>query len=154
MPRHETAQRRMTPSMEQLAYLACASRHSHIWIRGRGLPLLESQLVVSRRSKTHRPEEDPVPCFYFDIREGTKLTVDDEGLEFVSLDAAESGAISAAADIWRNLLRGSDPRAVTVEVRNEHGQWVLTVSVAMESHRVEPQPVPPCACKNTPHNFA
>ncbi|MFD0466069.1 DUF6894 family protein [Microvirga aerilata] len=104
--------------------------------------------------QNHQPEEDPVPCFYFDVREGTKLTVDDEGLEFDSLDAAESGAISAAADIWRDLLRGSDPRAVTVEVRNEHGQWVLTVSVAMESHRVEPQPVPPCACKNAPHNFA
>ena len=53
-----------------------------------------------------------MPCFYFDIREGTKLTVDNEGLEFVSLDAAESGAISAAADIWRDLLRGSDPRAM------------------------------------------
>ncbi|MFD0465766.1 DUF6894 family protein [Microvirga aerilata] len=56
--------------------------------------------------QNHQPEEDPVPCFYFDVREGTKLTVDDEGLEFDSLDAAEDGAISAAADIWRDLLRG------------------------------------------------
>ena len=95
-----------------------------------------------------------MPRFYFDVREGTKFTVDNEGREFDSLDAAGDEAASAATDIWPDLLPRSDPRAVTVEVRNEHGQWVLTVMVSMEIHRVEPQPQPPHACSHAPHNFA
>ena len=95
-----------------------------------------------------------MPRFYFDLREGTNFTVDDQGLEFDSLDAAEEEASVAAAEIGRSVLPKSDPRAVMLEVRNEHGQWVLTVTVSMDIHRVEPQPKPPRACENTLHNFA
>jgi len=58
-----------------------------------------------------------IPRFYFDVREGTSFTPDEEGLEF-------------------------DSREVTVEVRNEHRQRVLTVKVSMEVDRVEPPPQP------------
>ncbi len=64
-----------------------------------------------------------MPRFYFDVREGAMFLPDDEGLEFASLDAAE--------------------HEVTVEVRNEHRQRVLTIKVSMEVDRVEPQPQPP-----------
>jgi len=95
-----------------------------------------------------------VPRFYFDVRDGTKFTVDDEGIEFDSLETAEREAGFAAADVWRNLLPVNDLRAVAFEVRNEHGQWVLSVTVSMEIHRVEPQPEPPHTCTNALHNFA
>jgi hypothetical protein len=43
----------------------------------------------------------------------------------------------------RDRLPRSDARDITVEVRNEHGQRVLTVRVSMEIHRVAPPPVAP-----------
>jgi hypothetical protein len=84
-----------------------------------------------------------VPRFYFDVREGASFTPDDEGLELDSLDAAEREAATAAADIGRDRLPKGDAREVTVEVTNEHRQRVLTVTISMEIHRVEPAPAPP-----------
>jgi hypothetical protein len=86
-----------------------------------------------------------VPRFYFDVREGTSFASDAEGLEFASLDAAEREAATAAAEIGRDRLPKGDARDITVEVRNEHGQRVLTVMVSLEIHRVSPEPLPPSA---------
>jgi hypothetical protein len=85
----------------------------------------------------------PVPRFYFDVREGSKFIPDEDGLEFPDLGAAERGAAESAASIGRDLLPKGDAREVTVEVRNEHGQRVLTVTVAMHLERVAPPPVAP-----------
>jgi hypothetical protein len=84
-----------------------------------------------------------VPRFYFDIREGTRFIPDETGLEFDSLNAAEQEAASAAAEIGRDQLPKGDTRAVTVELRNEHRQRVLTVTVSIEVERVDPGPTPP-----------
>jgi hypothetical protein len=84
-----------------------------------------------------------VPRFYFDVREGAAFTPDDEGLEFPDLDVAEREAATAAAEIGRDRLPSGDSRDVTVEVRNEHGQRVLTVRVSMEIDRVAPPPMAP-----------
>jgi len=84
-----------------------------------------------------------VPRFYFDVREGASFTPDEEGLEFDSLDAAEREAAESAAEIGRDQLPKGDAREVTIEVRNEHRQRVLTVKVSMEVDRVEPPPQPP-----------
>jgi hypothetical protein len=81
--------------------------------------------------------------YYFDIREGTRFVPDEAGLEFDSLDAAERAAAETAAEIGRELLPKGDAREVTVEVRNEHGQRVLTATVSLEIHRVDPSPQPP-----------
>jgi hypothetical protein len=87
-------------------------------------------------------EEGAVPRFYFDVREGTRFIPDDEGLELDSLDAAEREAAAAAAEIGQDRLPKGDARKVTVEVRDEHGQRVLNVTVSMEVERVEPPPQP------------
>jgi hypothetical protein len=79
-----------------------------------------------------------VPRYYFDVREGGKFTPDHGGLEFDSLDGAER----AAAEIGRDRLPKGEARAVKVELRNEHRQRVLTVTVSMEIDRVEPPPEP------------
>jgi hypothetical protein len=86
-----------------------------------------------------------MPRFYFDVREGESFTPDDEGLELASLDAAERMAAEAAAEIGRDQLPKGGVREVTIELRNEHRQRVLTVTVSMEIHRVNPQPLPPHA---------
>jgi len=83
-----------------------------------------------------------MPRFYFDVREGTKFFPDEEGLEFDSLEAAEHEAATAAAGIGRDSLPKGDGREVTVEVRNEHRQRVLTVKVSLDIDRVEPPPQP------------
>jgi hypothetical protein len=81
--------------------------------------------------------------YYFDIREGTRFVPDEVGLEFDSLDAAERAAAETGAEIGRELLPKGDAREVTVEVRNEHRQRVLTVTASLEIHRVDPAPHPP-----------
>jgi len=86
-----------------------------------------------------------MPRFYVDLREGTRFLADDEGLEFPDLDAAEREAADAAAGIGRDRLPKGDTWDVTVEVKNEHRQRVLTVTVTMEIHRVDPEPLPPHA---------
>ena len=84
-----------------------------------------------------------MPRFYFDVREGAKFVPDDEGMEFPDLDAAEREAAVSAASIGRDLLPKGDAREVTIEVRDEHRQRVLTVTVSMHLARVHPSPVPP-----------
>lgn len=84
-----------------------------------------------------------MPRYYFDVREGAKFTPDDIGLEFASLDAAEYEAACTAAEIGRDRLPKGDTREVTVEVRNEHHQRVLTIRVSLETIRVDPGPEPP-----------
>lgn len=79
--------------------------------------------------------------FYFDVREDQRFYSDDGGLEFPSLEAAEQEAIQAAADIGRDRLPRADTREVTVEVRNDRRQRVLTVKVSLEIDRVHPVPL-------------
>jgi hypothetical protein len=86
-----------------------------------------------------------VPRFFFDVREGTSFFPDDEGLELANLDRAEREAAHAAAEIGRDRLPSGDAREVTIEVRNEHRQRVLTVTVSMNVERVVPSPVAPVA---------
>ncbi len=81
----------------------------------------------------------------FDVRGGARFAHDEEGLEFDSLDAAEHEAACMAAEIGQDRLTTGDSRAITVEVRNEHRQRVLTIKVSMEVDRVEPPPAPPHA---------
>jgi len=84
-----------------------------------------------------------MPRYHFDVREGALFTPDDQGLEFASLEVAEYEAACAAAEIGRDRLPKGDSREITVEVRNEHRQRVLTVTVSMVIHRVDPEPLPP-----------
>ncbi len=83
-----------------------------------------------------------MPRFYFDFREGTRFIADDTGLEFPDLDAAEREAAETAAAFGRDRLPKSDAREVTIEVWNEHGQRMLTITVSMHIDRVVPEPAP------------
>ena len=84
-----------------------------------------------------------MPRFYFDVREGTRFVSDEGGIEFDTLDAAEHHAALTAAEIGRNQLPSSGPREIIVEVRNEHKQRVITVTVSMRILRGAPPPEPP-----------
>ena len=73
-----------------------------------------------------------MPRFFFDVCEGTRFAPDDEGLEFPDLDAAEREAAEAAAAIGRDRLPKGDAREIVIQVRNEHGQRVLTRKIHCE----------------------
>ena len=88
-----------------------------------------------------------MPRFYFDVREGPRFIPDEEGLEFDDLGRAEREATIAAAEIGRDRLPRGDARDVTIEVRTEHSQRVLTVTVTMQVDRVAPLPPPPIGSK-------
>lgn len=76
--------------------------------------------------------------FYFDVQDGDSFTRDTNGLEFNSLNAAEYEATRTAAEIGREELPKGKAREVMVEVRDQHGQHVLTVAVAMTVRRMNP----------------
>jgi hypothetical protein len=80
----------------------------------------------------------PVPRFYFDVCEGARFIPDEEGLNFDDLNAANARRPQSDGTCYR---RGQ--REVTVEVRNEHGQRVLTAAVSMHIDRVAPPPAAP-----------
>lgn len=84
-----------------------------------------------------------MPRYFFDIREGARFLPDEDGLELPDLDAAEREAAESAASIGRDLLPKGDARDVTIEVKNEHRQRVVTVTVSMHLDRVSPEPSPP-----------
>jgi hypothetical protein len=71
-----------------------------------------------------------MPRFYFDVREGSSVVPDSEGLGFDGIEDAEMEAAVAAAEMGRDELPNGDAREVTIEVRNEHRQRVLTMSVS------------------------
>ena len=75
-----------------------------------------------------------MPRFYFDLREGEELALDEVGLECDSLEVAEHEAIQAAAEICRYRLPEGGTSAVTIEPRNEQRRRVLTVTISVEVH--------------------
>jgi hypothetical protein len=81
-----------------------------------------------------------MPRYHFDVREGRLFVEDQDGLEFPDLETAEQEAIQAAASIGKERLPRSDTRDVTVEVRNERRQRVVTVRVELHIDRVHPEP--------------
>jgi hypothetical protein len=79
-----------------------------------------------------------MPRFYFDVREGSTFLVDENGLEFSSLDEAEQEAIRGGVSMGKHQLPRGDTREVTVEVRDEDRKRMLTVGVHLIIDRVHP----------------
>jgi len=79
-----------------------------------------------------------MPRYYFDLREGETFAPDKDGQEFADLDSAEYEAACTAAQIGRERLPASEAREITIEVRDEHGQQMLAVTVSMTITRTGP----------------
>jgi hypothetical protein len=83
-----------------------------------------------------------MPRYYFDIQEGLTFTQDEDGEDFDDHEAAERGAMRAAAELGRERLLNGDVRDLTVEVKNEDRQRVLSVTIVIKIGRMEPSPKP------------
>jgi len=73
-----------------------------------------------------------VARYYFDIQDREEVVHDDEGTEFDSPAAAVQGAARSAAEIGTNRLAKGDTTDVVIEVRDENGQQVCTVTASMK----------------------
>lgn len=76
-----------------------------------------------------------MPWFYFDVRVGECFTPDEEGVEFDSLNTAEHGAATMAAEIGRERFPKGEAHEVTIEVRDEDRFLLTTVTVSMTARR-------------------
>jgi hypothetical protein len=78
-----------------------------------------------------------VTRFYFDVREGARVTRDEIGLDLESLDVAEAEAIRAAAGISRDSLPRGCASEIMVQVRDERGEQVIIVALSMTVRRID-----------------
>ena len=62
-----------------------------------------------------------MPHYYFDIRDGTALSMDEEGLTLANQRAAEIEAALSLADTARDLAPSASGRGLAVEVRDADG---------------------------------
>jgi hypothetical protein len=70
--------------------------------------------------------------YFFDIRDGDKLVIDEEGLELPHVEAAQDEAAQSLADMARDRIRRTPFSHMAIEVRDSDGpvveatfQWQL-----------------------------
>lgn len=79
--------------------------------------------------------------FYFNFRQGSFYSRDDEGCELPSVEDAYLAAVRAAQDMWSELLvRREDPRACSFVVTDRNGTELFTLpfSEVLDACRREP----------------
>ncbi|WP_314957631.1 DUF6894 family protein [Bradyrhizobium cosmicum] len=66
-----------------------------------------------------------MPRFYFDLRDGDDLAIDEEGLELPNVGAVQAEAAISLADMARDAVHGAPllggGRRMAIEVRDEAG---------------------------------
>ena len=70
--------------------------------------------------------------YFFDSRDGDKFVIDDERMEFVTLEEARDEATEALADMAHDAIPGSIRRELAIEVRDGDGEAVLRASLWCE----------------------
>lgn len=64
--------------------------------------------------------------YYFDIREGNDLAVDEEGVELPDVQAAEAEAARSLADMAKDHVLARTSHTLTIDVRDENGPIART----------------------------
>ena len=73
-----------------------------------------------------------MPRFFFNIRDGYDLDEDDEGVELPDLEAARAEAQATVEELRDEL--GADGSTIQLEVADEAGRRLFTVSFGRPSH--------------------
>jgi hypothetical protein len=69
--------------------------------------------------------------FYFHFRDQGKLSIDDVGMDYTSLEAAYLDAFAAARDMWHErLVEQHDPRDCAFEITDAAGRVLMTLPFA------------------------
>lgn len=73
--------------------------------------------------------------YYFDLRDGEKLAIDEEGVELPDIEAVQFEAARSLADMAREAAPPHGVRALAIEVRDASGP-ILKVLFTFEKHRL------------------
>ena len=71
-----------------------------------------------------------MPLYFFHVRTGNRLSEDEDGAEFADLAAVEEEARASVLEIAQYTIEG-DIDSVSVEVRDEDGEHVLTATASI-----------------------
>lgn len=67
-----------------------------------------------------------MPLYFFNLREGQKLSLDDTGTEFADLDLAYLDAFRAAGEIWLEMAsHGQDGSTQSFEITDTVGRLLV-----------------------------
>ncbi len=74
--------------------------------------------------------------FYFDIRDGELLVIDEEGLDLFSQRAAEIEAALSLADVASELRSFASSEDLAIEVRDAGGPVLKATFVRLRGHSI------------------
>jgi hypothetical protein len=77
-----------------------------------------------------------MPRYFFDVRDGEKITRDDDGLELASLDTAQNEAVKALPEIAKDQLPDGSRREFEIIVKNDAGRPVLRAVLSLMVERL------------------
>lgn len=73
----------------------------------------------------------PVPRYFFDTYDGSRLINDPEGMELPNLEQVKAEAQNALPDLARDALPDGDQKTFIVSVRDEAGQVILRAALTL-----------------------
>jgi hypothetical protein len=73
-----------------------------------------------------------MPRYYFDVRDDDKVTFDEVGLVFHSLETVKEEAARALAEIAADVIPGTVRRVLAIEVRDEARRLLLEARLVFE----------------------
>jgi uncharacterized protein DUF6894 len=75
-----------------------------------------------------------MPMFFFDVRDGEKVTIDEQGLAFDEIEDARDAALLGLEEMAKDVLPGAVRRRVAIEVRkDETKEPFLVVALLFEA---------------------
>jgi hypothetical protein len=77
-----------------------------------------------------------MPRFYFDVRDGVTVMLDDTGLDLDSIDEATEEAARTLGEIAREVLPRSVMCELAIEVRDADQQPLLSTTLRFEVQRM------------------
>ena len=78
-----------------------------------------------------------MPRYYFDVRDGDELMVDNEGVEFDDLEAARREGATGLAEMALGILPSATERQIVMEVRSEQEGILLRCSLSFDVQRLQ-----------------
>lgn len=84
-----------------------------------------------------------MPRFYLHISDGHEFIEDEEGMELKDAEAAREEAIRGARDVMAEDIRSGELNLSSfIEVEDEEGRWLLTISFGEVVELTQRHPTP------------
>ena len=84
-------------------------------------------------------EDLPIPRYFFDMDDGTKLFIDDQGTELADDHAARLEGTAALAAMGKDHMPGeSSEKRMTMLVRKQEGEPFLELALTFKARQLGP----------------